>query len=216
MADIARHAQVALRMRQQLDGVGDGVRAAILDDISHGIFVAGVDETALYANREARAWSGLGGLALGPRAQILTSNPDTKLRLSELVGSACRGGAGGSLCLESTCGGPNFAVTVGPLTVPFVRQLHLSRRLKSGVALITQRRMRTEPKIVTTQVMDVFGLSRSEAALLPLLLMGETAEGIAGQRGVSVHTIRSQVRSILNKTGAPNLRALGVLVGSLT
>ena len=55
----------------------------------------------------------------------------------------------------------------------------------------------------------LYGFTRSEAAVAEALLAGHTAEQIAAMRQVGVPTIRSQIRAILDKTGARTIRDLG-------
>jgi DNA-binding CsgD family transcriptional regulator len=59
---------------------------------------------------------------------------------------------------------------------------------------------------------ELFELTKAEAAIVPLLLSGVTADHVANLRGVSLLTIQSQIRHILAKTGSANLRALAALV----
>ena len=48
---------------------------------------------------------------------------------------------------------------------------------------------------------DLFGLTRAEARVAAGLLDGQSPNQIAAALGVSVHTVRSQVRAILGKSG---------------
>ncbi|ACK51855.1 regulatory protein LuxR [Methylocella silvestris BL2] len=66
---------------------------------------------------------------------------------------------------------------------------------------------------------EMFGFSRAEAEVAVALTGGASAEDVARGRGVSLVTVRSQIRSILGKSEAENLRdfertmaALGALV----
>jgi DNA-binding NarL/FixJ family response regulator len=55
---------------------------------------------------------------------------------------------------------------------------------------------------------DLFGLSRAEAEVATALSGGASAEDVASRRGVSLVTVRSQIRSILAKSACENLRDL--------
>ena len=57
-----------------------------------------------------------------------------------------------------------------------------------------------------------FGLSNAESASLTHYLKGLTYEAIADLRGVSRETVKSQIRSVLNKTNARNRTELARLV----
>lgn len=49
---------------------------------------------------------------------------------------------------------------------------------------------------------ELFGLTPAEANVGTLLCAGETVESIALKRGVAISTIRSQLRALMEKTGA--------------
>lgn len=53
----------------------------------------------------------------------------------------------------------------------------------------------------TLSLRNVFGLTRAEAAVATSLIRGRTNEEIAAERNVSIHTIRTQVKRVLAKTG---------------
>jgi DNA-binding NarL/FixJ family response regulator len=63
---------------------------------------------------------------------------------------------------------------------------------------------------------DVFGFSSAEADVAAALSGGASAEDVARQRNVSLTTIRSQIRSILGKSGTENLRDFERTMASLT
>jgi DNA-binding CsgD family transcriptional regulator len=60
-----------------------------------------------------------------------------------------------------------------------------------------------------------FGFTPAEAKLAEALVQNMAPKAYAEQAGVSLATVRSQIRAILAKTGAMNLRALVALLGSL-
>ena len=59
-----------------------------------------------------------------------------------------------------------------------------------------------------TQLAARFDLSKAEAQVLHALLDGQTPDSIATERGVSLNTVRSQIRKLLEKTGAASLSDL--------
>lgn len=56
-------------------------------------------------------------------------------------------------------------------------------------------------QITADTVKRLFGLSRAEAELAVALSCGKTLDDAAAERGISVHTTRSQLKTIFNKTG---------------
>ena len=60
-----------------------------------------------------------------------------------------------------------------------------------------------------------FGLTLAEARLADAIARGASPRSYADTAGLSIATIRTQIRALLAKTGAANLRALVVLLASL-
>lgn len=60
-----------------------------------------------------------------------------------------------------------------------------------------------------------FGLTPAEARLADALARGASPQGYADTTGLSIATVRTQIRALLAKTGASGLRALVVLLASL-
>ncbi|MEW9623594.1 helix-turn-helix transcriptional regulator [Rhodanobacter geophilus] len=62
---------------------------------------------------------------------------------------------------------------------------------------------------------QAFGLTAAEARLADALAQGHSPQDHADRARVSIATVRTQIRALLSKTGAVNLRALVVLLASL-
>lgn len=62
---------------------------------------------------------------------------------------------------------------------------------------------------------QAFGFTAAESRLADALTQGQSPKDYAMRVKVSIATVRSQIRSLLSKTGAVNLRALVLLLGSL-
>lgn len=65
---------------------------------------------------------------------------------------------------------------------------------------------------------ELFGLTNAECAVAVALLGGQTAEVVAGNRQVSLETVRAQIRTVLHKTDASNLRdfeRIGALLSTM-
>jgi DNA-binding NarL/FixJ family response regulator len=61
----------------------------------------------------------------------------------------------------------------------------------------------------------LFGLTRAEAEVARALSGGATKRAVADARGLREVTVRTQVRAILEKTGAANLRDLERMLAGL-
>jgi DNA-binding CsgD family transcriptional regulator len=67
--------------------------------------------------------------------------------------------------------------------------------------------------LVAPALQQLFALTAAEAGVALALAAGRSAEEIAAERSVSLPTVRTQIRQILEKTGAMHLRDLGRLLG---
>ena len=63
--------------------------------------------------------------------------------------------------------------------------------------------------------MNGFGLSEAEADVAVWFLKGSPLEEIASRRGVSLHTVRQQLKEILRKTGTHRQAELAALLASV-
>jgi DNA-binding CsgD family transcriptional regulator len=71
------------------------------------------------------------------------------------------------------------------------------------------------PVLAEPALQQLFGLTMAEAGVALALAAGRSAEEIAGARGVGLPTVRTQIRQILEKTGAGHLRDLVRLLAGL-
>src|SRR5450830_804197 len=70
-----------------------------------------------------------------------------------------------------------------------------------GAALLFIFDPETTPRLTTNLVRKLFSLSEAEAELAVALCGGNTSDGIAKERGTSINTVKSQIKSIFLKTG---------------
>jgi len=84
-----------------------------------------------------------------------------------------------------------------------------------GTAIIVMRPLRDHPSLSPGLLCDLFGLTKAEAEVAVAVSDGGTAEDVARQRGVSLETVRTQIRSILGKSESDNLRDFARSMGSL-
>jgi DNA-binding NarL/FixJ family response regulator len=75
-----------------------------------------------------------------------------------------------------------------------------------GAATVLARNLLKPASPPVKLLIDLFGLTRSEGEVAAALAGGVTAEDVARTRRVSLDTVRSQIRTILGKTGASGLR----------
>jgi DNA-binding CsgD family transcriptional regulator len=74
---------------------------------------------------------------------------------------------------------------------------------------------RAQPAQVARQVGELFGLTAAEARVLGEFLDGSPPSDIAAKHGTSMATVRSQISSILAKTGTKGQAELLLLLRNL-
>ncbi len=185
---------------------------AALDALAMGVLVVDADLRVLVANAAAEAMSGPEGTFRLTRIAGVTHL--TALRTSEtaeLLGrvraTALEGDAGGAVALRDADG----AAAVAALVSPLPRRLALSDAgfagRVAGQALILLRPLRTHAGAGDISLLrQLFGLTQAEAEVALALAGGATKEAVAAGRGARLSTVQTQVRAILAKSGAANLR----------
>jgi len=76
------------------------------------------------------------------------------------------------------------------------------------LAVVVVRDAEVHSERVSAVAARLFGFTRAEAALARALVQGSSPDDYALARGVSIHTVRTQVRALLAKTGAARVAEL--------
>jgi len=84
----------------------------------------------------------------------------------------------------------------------------------AGVLVMTPVTLPQAPPVELVQ--SLFDLTPAEARVARRLTGGETVEAIASTGGVSLNTIRTQVRGVLEKTGCRRQAEVVALLGGIT
>lgn len=222
------HLRRALQMRRHLSGapVSGLAGLAALDAIALGVLVVDADMRLLVANVAADAMIA-GRAALGMRREaggdangklvVSAVNGTDGLALAALVRSTALGGSpGGGVLLHDAHAEPALAAMVGPLPRRLTEASRQEHGRIAGQALILLRDLSAKPAPPPADLLrDLFHLTRAEAEIARALAGGATKESVAAVRGIRASTVRTQVRAILEKTGAANLRDLERLLGHL-
>lgn len=77
-----------------------------------------------------------------------------------------------------------------------------------GTCLIVLTRPADSKSQTWNRLTEGFGLSAAESSVLYALMSGQSPDEIAAARGVSMNTVRSQIRKLLDKTSATSLSDL--------
>jgi DNA-binding CsgD family transcriptional regulator len=130
--------------------------------------------------------------------------------LRGLVYAVTHGGAGSMLWVTRRIQAP-LAVLVAPLPT----RLHPATALAPSLALVLITDPADGPILAAQALQQLFALTAAETGVAQALVVGRSAEEIAIERGVSLPTVRTQIRQILEKTGASHLRDLVRLLAGL-
>jgi DNA-binding NarL/FixJ family response regulator len=172
--------------------------AATLDEIDYGMLLLTDETQAIHVNHAARAELDaahpLQLLGRGVRAR----RPQDTLPLADALHAAATRGLRKLLTLGE--GAQRVSVSIVPLSVPDdpagpVTLLMLGKRQVCEV-LSVQGYARSH------------GLTVTEARVLTALCRGTPPTAIAAESGVAISTVRTQIGTIRQKTGAESIRAL--------
>jgi DNA-binding CsgD family transcriptional regulator len=134
----------------------------------------------------------------------------------QLVRSAAEGGSGGALRIEFEAPEDGRLGQLAVFASPLPAQ---GAPLASGSPVLVLINDLSSPRSAPPSVFsELFGLSAAEGAVAAALLGGQTAEVVARDRDVSLDTVRTQIRTVLRKTDAANLRdfeRIGALLGTI-
>lgn len=212
------HVQRAIELRARLgrDDEAVALTRAALDALPVGVSVVDGGLKIRFINDLARRYlaapdSGLFSLRSGPYAgsgvYLAAMSRDEASMLRRLVASATSGGTGGAMRVTSR-NGAVVALMIAPAPQGLAADVsgYESGGDKEPLALIILRPLNRKAVPQADMLCDMFGFSRAEAEVALALTGGASAEDVARGRGVSLMTVRSQIRSILGKSEAENLR----------
>jgi DNA-binding CsgD family transcriptional regulator len=216
------HLRQAIQLRTRLAVAGgEGLGTAALDALHHGVVVVDGEMNVLLANIAAErltAPEGGGLRLLRERARgglvARACRHVEREALRRLVrATALDGQAGGAVRLHDAEDAPALAVLVSPLPARLAGGDGLGRI--EGRALLLLRGLGAERDGPPAELLrNLFGLTAAEAAVACALAGGATKAAVAAARGLRETTVRTQVRSVLEKTGTRSLRELeGLLAG---
>lgn len=227
LGHLVPHLRRAMLLGERLGpaAVGTASGLAALDALATGVVVVDAGLRLLFANRAAEALAGPDGPIRFSRPALPDSaatlfgarHKSESAALAALVRAvALEGSAGGAIGLRDGADATVVAAVVAPLPSRLLRRADGPAGRIAGQALILLRDTRPQsPRIAPGMLADLFGLTRAEAEVALALMGGATKEAVAARRGARVTTIRTQVRAVLAKTGASNLRDLERMLATL-
>lgn len=174
--------------------------ADALDRSNHGVLLLEPDGRLRHANAAAQAlFAGCAALRL-VAGRLGAMAPDSERRLTALIARAASPDdgdrSGGSMTLPVAGRDLPLTITVSPLRAP---RLTLFDRPPGVLVMIADPN--PAASVSEAGLRDRFGLTLAETRVALGLLAGRTSREIAERSGVSVHTVRNQLRSLFEKTG---------------
>ena len=176
-----RDAAVGSELMAQLS-----VAIVALDSSSKVVFANPAAETMLRATNCLKLSHG----------RLVATVATENAKLYAAIARAAKSRQGESLALRSAAGGePEIFLGVSRLP-------GRDTRMAFGHAeiLVTARHRRDAPMVRATQLQQAFGLTAAEAAVGEALISGKSPDEYAATAGVSVATVRTQLRAIFEKT----------------
>ncbi len=196
------HINRALQIQARIGALEARVAAAesALDAISVPVFLLGAQREVRYTNRAAE--------------RLMTAEPAMRVVNGRFAPEGCvddaqwrQAYARGGLLLRRTTGEPL------PLALTPVPEQSRVKRERPGVEMLMTAADLHSPSARAQRLRVFYGLSSAEAELAVLLCCdGLSPQECAALRGVSIGTIRSQIKSIYAKTAVARAAQLTSLV----
>lgn len=194
------HLQRAIQMRQRFAELQLGqhmLSGGGLDLLAMPAFLFNEDGKVAQVNRSAQRWLPDERHLWLDEGHLSTPDPLVNRRISLELSKALRVCRGEGSYLNGVVLLPRSARTALMLMIVL---LPFSSGRYATVLFAFDPEL--APAVTADMVRRLFGLSEAEAQLAIALCAGKTLDDAATERGTSVHTTRSQLKSIFGKTGA--------------
>ncbi|MBI3147077.1 MAG: helix-turn-helix transcriptional regulator [Betaproteobacteria bacterium] len=201
VAKVLPHLRRSLAIRAKLHPARQSPAALALDVLGLPVLVLARDARLLFANAAAAELLTQGGVVSLRLGRLVLADGTGQRELDELLAHANTGfrqmaPRSCSLALGNPLAG-GLVLSLMP-----VGRLALQGMVAGGAAAIAFLSRTDRPLPLDAGLARaVYGLTWAEAALAVALAQGQSLEQHATTRGVSIHTARSQLRSVFEKTG---------------
>jgi len=187
-----------LHARLQQLAAGQQICQATLDQMPEGIFHLAADGSVVFANEAGLLLEMAANLVRRRNGRLLPTHPADNLALQRALQDMATQASGGihHLQLHGPDGLPAGLMTLCPAPPPGSAW---SAQRVAAIAFVKRLDQPREP--IASRLQVAWELTRAECQLARLLLQGFSLEDAAGRLGVSKNTVRTQVRSMYEKTG---------------
>ncbi len=198
MPHLRRAARINRRMRAAR-GERDLIGAA-LDRLADAVLVVDATGRIVRGNAAAHGMLDAAGPLRAQAGRLRAARDGDTTRLRGLIADSAGPTAGadtdnGGTIFLATQGGARWAVLVAPL-MPRVTMFDLSDR---RLVLVIASSIGT-PKSVEHRLRQAFALTPAEARLAGRIIAGKRLEDIGAELGVSLATLRTQLKTVFEKT----------------
>ena len=205
--DYVAHLRRMLAVRGRLAATGrrlDTVEA-MLDHLGQGALLVRADGTLVHANAIGEALLHRGDFLTQRRGVLVASSDRSTARLREAIDAACAPGAvtASALLIDRLAGRPATASVI-PL------RAGNGGRHALVIVEIESRLDEAAPKLQA-----LYGLTPAEAAIGIHIAKGTSPRSISDLRGVSVETVRSQIKSLSAKLGCVRQSEIVAVISAL-
>lgn len=196
------HFQRAIQINRKISGLDREISSItdILNRLPVGVIICEKDAEVVAINKRAKKLIGLSSRLVIKAGKIVSSSPALTSRLHKVIttqGHSGRGNEGESLFIgeqgsnqsisawitTSTAVSPNSSLVAIYLTSPLIRPEH----------------------DISNKLMQQFGLTAAEARVVKCLTNGSHNLNACSEKlGLSIHTVRTQMKSVFEKTGTGN------------
>lgn len=174
--------------------------ADLADRLPYGIVTVDADGRVIEANDLAHRQLDRGDALQIRRGRLRTRNPRDLSQLRHLIANAARAGStfsGGGSMRIARGEGPALTVLVSPVRRG---RANLASARPAATVLIHDTQQVVSRNVAAMS--SLFGLSKAEGRVLSALTQGQSPKEAARDFGVSVFTVRTQIRSLQRKIGS--------------
>jgi PAS domain-containing protein/DNA-binding CsgD family transcriptional regulator len=188
----------AAKLHHDLDHMGwkSTVASRVLEQVAIGVIIADGNGHLIECNAAAERILGLDDGILVRWGQLKTPRVFETSKLAKMIAAAAaRQGESDAdhMLVARNGGGAPYAVTVAPLSAGLS-----AYQQPLAMVLITNP---DERRPSQKTLVELFGFSPAESNLAAALMRGHKLDRIARDRGVRITTVRTQLSSMLKKTG---------------
>lgn len=185
-------------------GLGQQHLMRVFDEIDYGMLIIDAQGRILHANHLARHELANGRIIMSYGNSLLGSSAEFTSQIQQAMESSFRGQR---KLLMMTVGDKELSMAFTPLSHPL--------EADAPSVLVLLSRQSTCDNLAVRMFARTLNLSPSEESVLMGLCRGLSIADIARQHGVAESTVRSQIKTLREKAGAPSIRRLLHRVNSL-